>query len=158
MLRKGSLILIISLIIVLNMLTPALATPRIVELIKPITDIKTVNKNIIISGWAEADTKLEIRVFGRVTQDVDGQEVYEWEEYIQPGKEAGLVVGPTGFFAREVELKNGSNKIEIKAVNPEGEEEIIEGVVTLSSKDEVREAVRNLMNVNFLDIIKKIIK
>jgi hypothetical protein len=135
-----------------------LAAPGIVELIKPITDIKTVNKNIIISGWAEADTSIEVRVYSRVSQKVEGEEVYNWEEYIQPGKEAGLVVGPTGFFAREVELKNGTNKVVIKAVNPEDEEEIIEGMVTLSSKEEVREAVQNLLNFNFLDIIKEIIK
>jgi hypothetical protein len=158
MLRKGLVIIILSLIMVLNMLTPTLATPRIVELIKPITDIKTINKNMIISGWAAVDTKLDIRVYNRVSQRVEGQEVYTWEEYIQPGKEAELVVGPTGFFAREVELKNGVNKIVIKAVNPEGEEETTEGLVTLSSKEEVREAVKNLMNFNFLDIIKEIIK
>jgi hypothetical protein len=46
----------------------------------------------------------------------------------------------------------------IKAVNAEGKEEVIEGLVTLSSKEEVRDAVRNLMNFNFLDLIKEIIK
>ena len=158
MLRKGSLILFISLILILNMYAPALAAPGIVELIKPITDIKTVNKNMIISGWAKVDTSIEVRVYSRVAQKVDGEEVHSWEEYVQSGKEAGLVLGPTGFFAREVELKNGTNKVVIKAVNPEGEEEIIEGMVTLSSKEEVREAVQNLLNFNFLDIIKKIIK
>lgn len=158
MIRKVYPVIILSLILVLNMLTPALAAPGIVELIKPITDIKTVNKNIIISGWAEADTYIEVRVYSRVPQKVEGEEVYSWEEYMQPGEEVGLVVGPTGFFAREVELKNGTNKIVIKAVNPEDEEEIIEGIVTLSSKEEVREAVQNLLNFNFLDIIKEIIK
>lgn len=158
MLRKGIVIIILSLIMVLNMLTPALANPSIVELIKPITDIKTVNKNMIISGWAAVDTKIDIRVYSRISRKVDDQEVYQWEEYIQPGKEAELVVGPTGFFAREVELKNGVNKVVIKATSPEGDEEVTEGLVTLSSKEEVREAVKNLMNFNFLDIIKKIIK
>jgi len=158
MLRKGSLIVAVSLILVFNMLTPALATPRIVDLIKPITDVKTVNKNMIISGWAEVDTRIEIRVYSRETKKVDGQEVYSWEEYLPDEKEVSLVVGPTGFFAKEVELKNGVNKIVIKAVNPQEEEESIEGMVTLSSKDEVRQAVQNLMNVNFLDMIRKIVK
>lgn len=57
-----------------------------------------------------------------------------------------------------MELKNGVNKVEIKAVNAEGKEEVTEGLVTLSSKEEVRDAVKNLMNFNFLDLIKEIIK
>ena len=158
MFRKGVIITVLILILVFGALTPVQATPRIVELIKPITDIKTVNKNMIVSGWAEADTKLEIRVYSRVAKKVGDQEVYDWEEYVQPGKEAELVVGPTGFFAREVEQKIGVNKVVIKAVNAEGKEEVIEGLVTLSSKEEVRDAVRNLMNFNFLDLIKEIIK
>lgn len=52
---------------------------------------------MIISGWAETDTKIEIRVYSRVSKRVGDQEVYDWEEYVQPGKEAELVVGPTGF-------------------------------------------------------------
>lgn len=158
MFKRINLILVFSLIFVMNMLTPVSAAPGIVELIKPITDIKTVNKNMIISGWATIDTSIEVRVYTRASEKVEGEEVYRWEEYVQPGKEAGLVVGPTGFFAREVELKNGTNKVVIKAINPEDEEETIEGLVTLSSKEEVKEAVQNLMNFKFLDIIRKMIE
>jgi hypothetical protein len=158
MIRRAIAALIISLIIILNAAMPVWAAPHIVELIKPISDIKTVNKNIIISGWADVDTKLEIRVFSREVQNINGSDVFSWEEYQQPGQDNSIVVGPTGFFAKEIELKHGTNKVVIKAVNTEGEEEIIEGIVTLSSKDEVREAVKNLLNTNFLDIIKKIIK
>jgi hypothetical protein len=57
-----------------------------------------------------------------------------------------------------VELKNGVNKIVINAVNPDDQQENIEGIVTLSSKEEVRQAVQNLMNTSFLDMIRKIIK
>jgi hypothetical protein len=151
-------VLIISLIMLMATALPAWASPGIVELIKPISDIKTVNKNIIISGWAEMDTVIDIRVYVRETQTVDGNQTYTWNEYQQPGQETSLVVGPTGFFAKELELKQGSNKIVIKAVNDQGEEEIIEGVVTFSSKDEVRKAVENILNTNLLDIIKKIIQ
>lgn len=158
MFKKGSIIVVLSLTVILNMFTPVLAAPGVVELIKPITDIKTVNKNMIISGWADAETSVEVRVYGRITKKVDNEDVYCWEEYEQPSKEAGLTIGPTGFFAREVELRNGINKVVIKAVSSEGEEETIEGLVTLSSKEEIREAVQNLMNFKFLDIIKRIIK
>jgi len=156
--RKGCFILIFSLILVFGMLTPVLAAPGIVDLIKPISDVKTVNKNMIISGWAEMDTVIEIRVYSRETKEVNGQETYNWEEYLPSGKEVRLTVGPTGFFAKQVELKNGVNKIVINAVNPDDQEENIEGIVTLSSKDEVRQAVKDLMNTSFLDMIRKIIK
>jgi len=156
--RKGCFILIFSLILVFGMLTPVLAAPGIVDLIKPISDVKTVNKNMIISGWAEMDTVIEIRVYSREKKEVDGQETYSWEEYLPSGKEVRIIVGPTGFFARQVELKNGVNKIVINAVNPDDQQENIEGIVTLSSKEEVRQAVQNLMNTSFLDMIRKIIK
>lgn len=152
------MVLFLSLLLIVNMMPVVWAAPDIVELIKPISDIKTVNKNIIISGWADAETTLEIKTYIREVQNVDGSDVYNWEEYQQPGQDQSIVIGPTGFFAKEIELKHGANKIVIKAVNAEGEEQIVEGIVTLSSKDEVREAVKNLLNTNFLDVIKKIIK
>lgn len=159
MLKKINLIIIISLILIINMVITALAAPEgIVDLIKPISDVKTVNKNMIISGWAAVDTKIEIRVYSRETEEVDGQEVYTWEEYLPSEDEATLVVGPTGFFAKEVQLKNGINKVVINAISSDGEEESIEGKVTLSSKEEVRQAVENLVNINFLDMIKKMIE
>lgn len=158
MLKKGSHIFILSLILVFSMLTPAVAAPGSVELIKPINDIKTINKNMIISGWAAEDTFIRFKVYSRVSKKIDDEETYGWEEYGQTGEETGLVVGPTGFFAREVELKNGINKVVIETVGPEGEEKSIEGLVTLSSKEEVKKAVQNLMNFKFLDIIKNMIK
>ncbi|MBA1334685.1 MAG: hypothetical protein HPY66_2589 [Firmicutes bacterium] len=158
MARKIFMVLFLSLFLIVNMMPVVWAAPNIVELIKPISDIKTVNKNIIISGWADAETKLEIRTFSREVQNINGSDVYSWEEYQQPGQDQSIVIGPTGFFAKEIELKYGANKIVIKAVNAEGQEQTIDGIVTLSSKDEVREAVKNLLNTNFLDIIRKIIK
>ncbi len=159
MFSKKSSILIFSLILVFNVLTPPVsAISSSIELIKPINDIKTVNKNMIISGWAAEDTSINIKVYSRISENINDEEVYGWEEHGQPGKGSVLTVGPTGFFAREVELKNGLNKVVIKTVNPEGGEDVIEGLVTLSSKEEVKEAVQNLMNFKFLDIIKNMIK
>jgi hypothetical protein len=149
--------LMMSIILLIATALPAWASPGIIELIKPISDIKTVNKNIIISGWAEMDTTVDIKVYVRETQTVDGNQIYAWKEYQQPGQETPLVVGPAGFFAKELELKQGANKIVIKAVNGQGEEETVEGIVTFSSKDEVRKAVESILNTNILDIIKKII-
>jgi len=159
MFKKIIVAVLLSLILMMNVLSiSVLAAPHVVELIKPISDIKTVNKNIIVSGWADMDTVIEINVYSREVDNIDGNDVYRWEEYKKEAENNRIVVGPTGFFAKEIELKYGSNKVVIKAVSTSGEEEIIEGEVTLSSKDEVREAVRNLLNYDFFDIIKKIIQ
>ncbi len=157
--RKVLTVIVLSLILVVDALSaPVLAAPRVVELIKPISDIKTVNKNIIISGWAEMDTTVEITVFSREVVNDNGTDVYKWKQYDQQGENNCIVVGPTGFFAKEIELKQGYNKVVIKAVSPSGDEETIEGEVMLSTKEEIREAVENLLNFNFIDIIKKIIQ
>ena len=158
MLKKVLFLAILSLIITVtgfNMC--ALADSDVIELIKPISDIKTVNKSIIISGWADMGTVIDIKVFFKEVVNIGGIYVDKWTDSTQQGVENKITVGQTGFFAKEIELKYGVTKVVIKAVKS-GKEEVIEGEVTLSSKDELKEAVKNLINFNFIDIIKKLIQ
>lgn len=158
MVKKIAIATIFSLILATSLLSVSAMAAPLVELIKPISDIKTVNKNIIISGWADMDTIIEIKVFSREVENIDGKDVYKWVEFKKEGQDNKVVVGPTGFFAKEIELKRGLNKVVIDATSPSGEKQVIEGEVTLATKEEVRKSVENLLNINFLDIIKKIIQ
>ncbi|KGG81269.1 hypothetical protein [Caloranaerobacter azorensis] len=92
------------------------------------------------------------------TEEVQTKETKESEDtYTLESKEV-LEVGELGVFAKELELKQGKNKINIYVIDDEDEEtEIITKYVYVTDIEKVKEYIDKLENMNFSETIKKMI-
>ncbi|EOD00185.1 hypothetical protein [Caldisalinibacter kiritimatiensis] len=135
------------------------------EIISPENELATSEKILLLSGKAEEGSEIIVEVYSlqepkQVNFSLNGEESDNTEEVkekyvIQYSK--SFKVGELGYFAEELELKEGKNKIAIYLMEDNEPKSIVIRYVTVTNVDDAKKQLEEIDNMNLLETLKKLI-
>ncbi|RKD32099.1 hypothetical protein [Thermohalobacter berrensis] len=133
-----------------------------VKIVKPKNNLITVDRNVVLSGKGEEGTEIVVEVYSakNVTEiefDVNTLlDTKDEDEYVLVSSE-NFKIGKLGYFAHELKLNLGKNKITLYVKENEEVKKVLTRHVVVTEISKAKEYINNINNMNFSDKIKEMI-